>query len=200
MKDKFWVESPTWREWIKANLHLILFKKINIYFYLFIWLRQVLAAASQACFLKTIFFFLMKYSLIWQHWVLVVAYELFLVPWSRTRPGPPAQGAQSLNHWPTRHTIRSSVSQSCPTLQNWLWANVSHACCWNLPAAFPRVYSCGLYYPHCVAPNVFQCFLSHGPENIVVFTEICRMQFGKCWPGVSGSHCCFCKQMAAFTY
>lgn len=50
---------------------------------------------------------------------------------------------------------------------------------------------------HCVAPKLFQCFLTHAPENIVVLLEVCRMQFWRCWHGVNGSRgLCFSRQMA----
>ena len=46
-----------------------------------------------------------KYIFIWLHWVLVAACG-DIVPWPRIKPGPPALGMCSLNHWTTREVPR----------------------------------------------------------------------------------------------
>ena len=61
------------------------------------------------------FLVFVPHLLVWLHWVLVVALEIFsfstwtlscgmwdLLPWPRVEPGPLALGAQSLKHWTIR--------------------------------------------------------------------------------------------------
>ena len=80
----------------------------------FLWIFSI--SNTSHCMGHIDFFFFNIYLFIWLHRVLVAARGIFLaacriflaacmwdlVPWPGIKPGPPALGARSLNHWTTR--------------------------------------------------------------------------------------------------
>ena len=118
--------------WVLYFIHLL---SVYLFIYLFTWLHWVLAAAHgifvAACEILTAACGIFS----WGMQALCCGLQ-DLVPWPGIKPGPPALGAWSLNHWPTREVPRVCLVllESARVFQNDYHFSFSqsmneHSCC-----------------------------------------------------------------------